>query len=172
MKNRKMACILVALFSAVIITGVLCYNYFIKIPTQIIAERCIGYDPEWEDLEDCYGVISIRTGWDINYYYLYDHIHGYEVARIFSIKQYFRNDGKIFVVNRQTIENASSNDGKTIYYQKLFQNGKVTNNSYNNISDIPTYLVINMQSGEVVVYKNIADVPQSEQSYFREIEGK
>ncbi len=168
MKNKKIPYVLIIPLLIIAIFA-FSYYYFIRIPNKKIAERCIQYDREWANLEDCYGLISLRYGWDIDYYYLLDHIHDYEIARIYNLDQYIYENNKIFVINRKTIENSSSNGIKTTYYQELFQNGKLSDNPYSEISDIPTFLVVDTVSGEVQAYKNITDVPSDQQSYFTKI---
>lgn len=148
------------------------YYYSFVVPKEAVAERCQNYMPNWENFIECYGVVVVTDAWDEDYISLKDHIHDYEIARIYNQDQYRYADGKVFVINRKNIEKSSSNGIKTTYYQALFQNNKVVEKPYDNVSDIPTYLIIDTQSGEVRDYKDISEASQSEQDYFRELEGK
>ena len=138
-------------------------------PKKLVAEKCHGFVPNWADFVDCHGMISINDGWDMDYLSLKDHVHKYEIARVDNQNQYIYENNKIFVINRKAIENSSTNGTKTIYYQELFQNGRLSDNPYGEISDIPTFLVVETISGEVEAYKNITDVPIGQQGYFTEI---
>ena len=142
------------------------------IPKKTLAERCQNYVPNWQNFIECYGVVVITDAWDEDYLSLSDHVHNYEIARIHNQDQYRYINGKLYVINKKYIENSSSNNIKITYYQKLFQNNKLNENPYDFIYSIPTYLVIDTQSGEVKAYKNIDKAPQLEQGYFRELEGK
>ena len=153
----------------VIIISIVGYYSFV-VPKEVVAERCQNYMPNWENFVECYGVVVITDAWDENYLSLKDHIHEYEIARVYNQKQYLHVDGKVFVINRKNIEKSSSNKVKRTYYQELFQNGKLTEKSYDSISDIPTYLVIDTQSGEVKAYKDLTEASEVEKIYFSAIE--
>ena len=105
----------------------------------------------------------------MDYLSLRDHVHNYEIARVYHVNQYVFLQDKLFVINRKNIENSSSNGDKVTYYQELFQNGKLTETEYSSISDIPNYLVIDVLSGECKTYKTISDVPKDQQVYFNDI---
>lgn len=169
MKHKKIIRILLLVSIIIAASG---YYYFIKIPTKRISERCIQYDPKWENLEDCYGLISIRYGWDIDYYYLLDHVHDYEVARIYGLDQFVYQNGKILVINRQAVEEGETDGVKAKYRQKTFQNGQLTESSYDDISEIPTYLAIDTVSGEVEAYVSAGDAPAEYRPYFSELEAR
>jgi hypothetical protein len=167
MKASTIAVIIVS-----ILVGAVSIAYYFEfvVPEREIVQRCAGYAPNYMDFLECHGVISITDGWDMDYLSLTDHVHKYEVARIYDLKQYIHTDEKIYVINRNTIPRSSSNGSRTLYYQKLFQNGKVVENDYLSISEIPTYLVIDYKSGEVRTYRNIEEVPDAEGSFFAELE--
>lgn len=171
MKNKT----IIIISSIVVVLAIIisiAYHYSFVVPKEAVAERCQNYVPNWENFVECYGVVVVTDAWDEDYLSLKDHIHDYEVARVYNQNQYRYVDGKVFVINRNNIEKSSSNGSKTTYYQALFRNNKVIEKSYDSISDIPVYLVIDTKSGEVQDYKKINEVPQSEQDYFKEIEAK
>lgn len=155
-----------------IISVLLAYYFSFVTPKKTVAKKCQGFIPNWADFVDCYGVVTINDGWDMDYLSFKDHINKYEIARVYNQNQYIYTDNKIFVINRKPIENSSSNGNETIYYQKLFQSSQLIEKSYNAISDIPIYLVVDTISGEVQAYKNISDVPENKRAYFIELESK
>jgi hypothetical protein len=168
--KKKTIIIIISILVLFVFGSLFIYYYIFETPKKVIAERCAGYDPNWETFINCYGVITITDSWDKDYISLKDHIHGYEIARIYNLKQFINNDEKIFVINRKTIEGSVSNGKKTQYYQELFQNSHLVTSNYDSILDIPTYLVIDYRSGEVEVYKNTESIPQKYKKYFLEIQ--
>jgi hypothetical protein len=168
----KASTILVIIFALLIGGGLLAYYFEFVIPEREIAQRCANYVPNWMDFLECHGSIVIQDGWDRDYLTLKDHMHEYEVARIYNLNQYKYTDRSIYVKNRKVIEGSVSDGVKVEYYQRLFQNGKVSRSYYENVSEIPTYLVIDFKTGEVRAYKNIGEAPEDEQVYFIEIENR
>lgn len=167
---KKKITILISILLLLIIGGSLTYYFMFEAPKKGIAERCAGYVPNWQNFIDCHGVIAFTDSWDVDYISLKDHIHDYEIARIYNLDQLIYVADKIFVINRNTIKGTISDSTKTQYYQELFQNGQLETNYYDSISDIPTYLVIDYVSGEVKAYSDINEVPQDYKQYFSEIQ--
>jgi|SRR3989339_270104 len=167
--KKKTTIIIISILLLLIIGGSLTYYFMFEAPKKGIAERCAGYVPNWENFIDCHGVITITDSWDVDYISLKDHIHDYEIARIYNMEQFTYVADKIFVINRKTIKGTISDGTKIRYYQELFQDGQLETNYYDSISNIPTYLVINYVSGEVETYSNIDEAPQEYKQYFLEI---
>lgn len=167
MKASTIAAIIVS-----VLVGVFSIAYYFEfvVPGREIAVKCFGYKPDWMVFLDCHGVITITDGWDMDYISLRDHIHKYEVARVYSLDQYKIVGELLYVINRKTIQGSSSNGVRTLYYQRLFQNGNIIEYSYSNVSEIPTYIVINYKSGDARAYKSIDQAPGDEKSVFSELE--
>jgi hypothetical protein len=161
--------IIISLVVVLVISIPLLYYFIFVVPKKEIAEKCQGYYPYWGNFVDCQGVIAINDGWDMDYLSIKDHIHNYEIARVYNRNQYIYSDNKIFVINKKNIKNSSSDGIKNTYYQELFQNGQLMESSYEVVSDIPTYLVVDTVSGETKAYKTISDVPKDQQIYFNDI---
>jgi hypothetical protein len=173
MYMKKSTILLSCTVLTVILIGVvLAYYYIFEFPKRSIAERCAGYIPYWETFIDCSGVITITDAWDTNYISIDDHLHGYQIAEIYNLNQITQKNQKMYVINHAISYGYSTNGVETVYYQQLFQNGRVNRNRYNNVSEIPTYLIIDSNSGEVNAFQNINQVPESEQTYFHEIKDK
>lgn len=168
MKKNKIT-IIVSVVILLVIGLSLAYYYSFVAPKKAIAERCANYVPYWTDFVECYGVVVINDGWDMDYLSIRDHVHEYEIARIYNLNQLVHTEEKIYVINRKIIEGQTSDGIKIEYYQKLFQNDEVVKKYYDSISDIPTYLVIDYKSGEVSAYKNITDVPENDRGYFEQL---
>lgn len=169
---KKITLIIISIIAIVFISGFTIYYFWFTKPEKEIFEKCQGFVPSWADFIDCRGIVSINDGWDMDYLSINDHIHKYEIARVYNQNQYVFAQDKLFVINRKNIENSSSNGDKITYYQELFQNGKLADNSYTKVSDIPTYLIIDTISGEVKAYKNLSEVPVDQQPSFKELENK
>lgn len=169
---KKITLIIISIISVIFISGYTLYYFWFAKPEKDIAQRCQGYLPSWMSFIDCHGVVSINDGWDMDYISIEDHIREYEIARVYNVNQYVFVQDKLFVINRKNIENSSSNGDKITYYQALFQNGKLVDNSYTKISDIPTYLIIDTISGEVKAYKDLSEVPIDQQNSFKELENR
>lgn len=172
MTNKKTTIIIIIVFTTLIIGALIAYYFMFIAPKKDIAEKCQGFVPNWVDYIDCHGVVSINDGWDMDYISLKDHVHEYEIARVYNQDQYIYTDNKIFVINKKIIEGSVSNGKRIKYYQELFQNGELKTNYYDIILDIPTYLIINTVSGEVKAHKDITEVPEVEKSYFIQLENK
>jgi hypothetical protein len=67
------------------------------------------------------------------------------------------------------LEGTRSDGNKTQYLQQLFQNGSITKEYFNDVAQIPNYLVIDVASGEVKDYNSINDIPPEQQEFFRKI---
>jgi hypothetical protein len=171
MKKRVLV-VLGSILLLLIVGVALAYYLIIVVSKKEVAERCQGYIPNWSNFIDCHGVIVINDAWDVDYLSLKDHVHGYEIARVHDKNQYVYVDGNIFVINRKIIEGSTSDGARTRYYQKLFQNGMLVTNYYDSVSDIPAYLIIDSESGEVRAFQNIAQVPENKQKYFDQIKEK
>lgn len=169
---KKTLLIITGILLIVFVGLSLVYYFGFVLPEKKIAKECQGFIPGWLDFIECSGVIAINDGWDMDYISIKDHVHDYEVARVYNQNQYVFANKKLFVINRKYIENEASDGKETTYYQKLFQNGKLIENSYNSTSTIPNYLIVETQTGEARSYKNIGEVPQSEQDYFKDIQDK
>lgn len=152
------------------IGGLIAYYQLFVIPEREVAQRCANYVPNWMDFLECHGSIVIQDGWDRDYLTLKDHVHKYEVARIFNLNQYKHTNRNIYVINRKVIEGSVSDGVKVSHYQELFQNGEVSRSYYDEVSEIPTYLVIDFGTSEVRAYKNIGEVPENERINFIELE--
>lgn len=150
----------------------LLYYFWFTAPEKKIAAECQGYIPAWPSFIECSGVVAINDGWDIDYISIRDHVHDYSIAHVYNRNQYVFAEGKLFVINREYIENSASDGVETTYYQTLFQNGKMVDHPYSAISEIPTYLSVDVQTGEVNSYNNIDEVPKENKEYFLETENK
>lgn len=171
--NRKIAYTWTGLVFVFIGAFLVYYQVWIE-PVKVISERCINFDSKAPNILDCYGVISIRDGWDIPYLYFTDNLHGnYRVATISTIDQFIHNNGKIYVIDKKlTQPDSSSNSvsGETRYYKTLIQEGVLKDNVYFNETDIPKYLLIDEKTGEVSSYNALNDIPDDERGYFSELE--
>jgi len=171
-KNKKWVYIISGI-TLILVAGVGIILHNTKEYDQETAKKCIGYDPNWPLLTDCYGMVSTSQAFDIKGYSLVDHIHNYELAEVDNINQYKYQEGKIYVKNREPF-NCSPVDknGQEQFCHNLFQNGQIRTNYYDSVSDIPTYLIIDSKSGEVQAFQDTAQVPENEQNYFNQIKDK
>ncbi|MCE9585115.1 hypothetical protein K8Q94_00640 [Candidatus Nomurabacteria bacterium] len=167
---KKITLIIIGAIAVISIGGFILYFFWFIKPEKEIAEKCQGFTLNWTDFIDCHGIVSIHDGWDMDYLSIDDHMHDYEIARVYNQNQYIFSDNKVFVKNLKTIEGSSYDGLKTEYYQRLFQDGEVVRNFYDAVSDIPTYLVVDIVSGEAKAYKAIIDVPEAEKAYFEDLE--
>ncbi len=166
----KITIIVVSLVTMTFAGLFLLHYFWFTAPEKKIAAECQGFVPAWLDYVDCSGVVAINDGWDMDHISIRDHIHDYEIARVYNQDQYIFAEGKLSVINRKYIENSASDGVETTYYQRLFQNGEIVRHPYSAISEIPAYLSVDTQTGEVNAYSNIDDVPKNDQKYFLEIE--
>lgn len=167
--NKKILSIVI-IFVVILAVSYFVYHYSFIVPKKGIIEKCEGYIPDWSNFIDCYGVVSITDAWDVDYLSLKDHVHGYEIARVYNFNQYLYVDGKLYVINRDIIEGQTSDGKKTQYYQKLFQNGEISIDYYDSLSDIPTYLIVNTKTGDVRAYRDKTEISETEKIYFSDIE--
>lgn len=166
-KRNKWVFVIISL-PLILIVGVSIFWYNGQVYDKEMATKCIQYNPSWLGLIDCYGVVSIKQAWDIKGYYLDDHVHGYELAEIDNLNDYKFQDGYIYVKNREPFTcSITDQSGIKQFCQKLFQDNRLKSSYYSSISDIPLYLVIDTQTGNVDAYKFIDTVPEDEKKFFK-----
>ncbi|OHA58446.1 MAG: hypothetical protein A2571_01550 [Candidatus Vogelbacteria bacterium RIFOXYD1_FULL_44_32] len=168
--KRKLLIIVTSVTLIILGGAMFLYYFWFVAPEKKIALECQNFVPSWLDFIECSGVVAINDGWDMDYISLKDHVHDYEIARVYDQKQYLFVENKLFVINQKYIENSASDNVEVTYYHKLFQNGKLIENSYGSISDIPTYLIVDTKTGEVKAYKDLMEASEAEKKYFSEIE--
>jgi hypothetical protein len=155
---------------AIVIVFVIFFGYkYITTPSNDVLDRCIGYNYKWENFIDCYGVVSIRDGWDIDYLYLQDNLRDYDLAWIDDFNQFKVVDNILYVKSREPIPMSLGSGENATYLQKLFVNGELKYFKYESPSEIPLYLIVDTISGEAKAYKTIEDVPEEAREYFGEI---
>jgi hypothetical protein len=168
--NKKLIIFLLLILLMIVGIGVFLYNGHVY--NQEMSKKCIGYNPDWTLLDDCFGVISISHGFDTNGYLMTDHAHGnYILAAIDKLSDYRFSNGKVFVINRVPIEcSVIDKNNKKQFCQNLYQNKKSVTNYFDKQSDIPIYLAIETQTGEVTTFQSLDKVPKNEKSIFMELE--
>lgn len=167
-KNKKYLAFI--LLAGLILVGYFLFDKYWNGPDRKIAARCINYSATQPGLIDCFGTISIYDSWDADYLSIDDHVHNYELARIFDLRNFRVAGNKFYVKNEQIIEGYVSDGKKIQYYQKLFQDNQLKTNYYSAQTDIPQYFVIDYKTGEVSAYKDLKSVPANERNYFGSLE--
>ena len=136
-----------------------------------MSQKCTNFkDIKDLDLEDCFGAVSISQSWDIKGYSLKDHVHNVMLAEIDTSNGYKFQDGNIYVKNRSPFNcSVTDNNGKQQFCIHTVENNQLVTKYYDNQSDIPLYLVIQTQTGNVTSYLDLSEMPQNDLVNFQNL---
>jgi hypothetical protein len=135
---------------------------------QVILDRCTGYDANWLDMVDCYGVISIHWN-DNGKYDLVNNVdRGWTVAEINSPTDFNLETGKIYLISI-TPPGLCAVASRGKYCAEFQVNGEPKELGYASADQVPTYLIIDTKTGDERFYANLNDVPEAERASFQRL---
>jgi hypothetical protein len=145
--------------------AVIIYSGVVDLQKQQIAARCTGYDPQWEGLFDCYGLISI-FGSDQNTYQVQDNKEpGAIVAEIDNPNDFIIEGYNMYL--RDIEPKVTCNNLVPGKYCGVFQvNGKKVEYDYDTADQVPTYIIINTITGDERFYVHPQEASSSVQAIF------
>ena len=132
-------------------------------------DRCINYDPQWEGINDCYGLISIWFNDNEKYNLLNNIQANIPIAEIKYLDDfYLDNSGNMYVVDIRT--HGICNNLEPGKYCGNFQvNGELKQYYYDTLDQVPKYLIIDTQTGNERFYTKLDEVPTNEQEIFQKL---
>jgi hypothetical protein len=135
---------------------------------QVILDRCTGYDANWLDMVDCYGVISIHWN-DNGKYDLVNNVdRGWTVAEINSPTDFNLETGRIYLISI-TLPGLCAVASRGKYCAEFQVNGEPKELGYASADQVPTYLIIDTKTGDERFYANLNDVPEAERASFQRL---
>jgi hypothetical protein len=161
MKKNKLKLII---FGTLIVILSSCY-YYIYLPEKVIRDRCSFVVPKSIEMDDCYGVISINSAWDVGYIYLTDHIHNYQIARVYNINNIKIYNDYLYIINEEP-EFVDTTGSKPLYLQHLFLDGNVSEIKAKNKSELLNYIIVNYKTGNLVAKQKIEDFDIADRDKF------
>jgi hypothetical protein len=114
--------------------------------------RCIDYDPQWEGVVNCYGLISISQADDNSYPVQDNKEPGAIIATVRKSDDFLVKNGDMYLINQEP-----PNCG-AVYCPDVLVNGQA-----------PKYLIINTTTGKETAYGNIQDASASDQAIFQSL---
>jgi len=144
-------------------------------------KKCPGIkDTNWGhygrdiDFVDCMGIISIDR-WNRSLsdtlYNFRDFKHDYYFAGINDLSQYGVVNDFLYVKDFDKYEGyVIYDDGAKHYTQNFLTDGKVKQYLYDSPDEIPRFRKVNVQTGEITLYKTFDEMPESDRKIFEELE--
>jgi hypothetical protein len=135
---------------------------------QAILGRCTGYDGNWLDMVDCFGVISIHWNDDGKYNLVNNVDRGWTVAEINSPTDFNLESGKMYLIDITPLRQcAIPSRGK--YCVEFQVNGEPKELGYASANQVPTYFIIDTKTGDERFYANLDEVPEAERAAFQHL---
>jgi hypothetical protein len=134
---------------------------------QVLA-RCVLYDNKFENMLDCYGVLSIWN-WENGDYAVINNFQGTSpIAFIKSPNDFYVLENEMYLINQST---GICGDGlDTHKYCVDFQvAGKHKRFDYDNAQDVPHYLIINTKTGDEKFYLTLDQSSTNERQAFQKL---
>lgn len=173
MDSKKRAKIIIILIGACIIGFPVAWICKSVIHQQRVLIQCPELRQYQTSLEACYGILVIQTQVDdtISKYLINDYKHGLYVVSAINNKNRYRVEGNTMYIidEREHTGTIRHDNGPIKSIVDVYQNGKVITLEFDNPEDIPNYVTVDINSGEVARYKTINEVPESAKMIFQEI---
>ncbi len=134
---------------------------------QKVTVRCINYNPEWRGIVDCYGIISISSD-DGEYFLGRTTEPGPIFAYIKNSNAFTLRDNDMYFVD-VTPKGICNNLMSDKYCANFQVKGESKNYYYDTPEEVPTYIIIDTQTGDERFYAKIEDAPAYDQMIFREL---
>jgi hypothetical protein len=165
---RRNSIVLVIGILAVSVTIGALFAYKWSHEQRVILDRCTGYDANWLDMVDCYGVISIHWS-DNGQYNLVNNIdRGWTVAEVASPTDFNLEGGKMYLIDiTPPAQCAVASRGK--YCAEFQVNGEPKELGYASAVQVPKYLIIDTKTGDERFYANLNDTPDADRAIFQRL---
>jgi len=102
---------------------------------------------------------------DVFKYRIFDFKNNYDIAYFNNLNKYKVLGIFLYVINENS-------EKKYVMDYRIFMDGKLKELSYEDGSIFYRYRKINTQTGEVLVYKNIIEIPESDNVIFSQLESQ
>jgi hypothetical protein len=133
-----------------------------------IVDRCIDYDPQWLGMLDCYGVVSIWQFHNSSNLVLNNNRSDAQIAEVKAINDLIVENNEMYLIDTAPVGScAVPSRGK--YCAEFQVNGKPKEFGYARADQVPTYLVINIKTGDERFYANLTDAPEGDRVIFQRL---
>lgn len=139
--------------------------------TKEMIARCVGYDPAWEGIIDCYGVISIWGSDDATYTISYNAEASLYLAKIKSADGFILNGNQIYVIDIR-VPSICNNLISGKYCGDFRVNGKLREFYYDGADQVPKYIILDTQTGNERFYARMSDIPVAERPIFQQLSNR
>jgi hypothetical protein len=161
MKKR----LIIGVIALVCVVSISVWLFYVPPSWRQVISRCTNYNPQWLDMVDCYGVISIHWNDNGSYDLLNNVDPGWTVAEIQSPTDFHFSDGQMYLIDVRTPVICNKlKPGK--YCGEFEVNGQSKPYYYNTPKDVPRYLIIDTKTGNERFFVTLNDVPNAEQQFF------
>jgi hypothetical protein len=161
MRKKQIAGIILVVIIAAIGT------WFVYVPPswQRVIDRCIGYDPQWRGMLDCYSVISIWQPDNSGYLIINNRRPGAILAQIGAADDFIVESNQMYLVD-VTPKGKCAVPARGQFCRDFQVNGEPKEFGYDNPDQVPTYLIIDTKTGNEHFYANLKDAPASDRAIF------
>ncbi|MBT7228746.1 hypothetical protein HN859_04470, partial [Candidatus Parcubacteria bacterium] len=128
--------------------------------------------------QNCFGLINIDKDKISGYYRIWDDKHNYNVVSILDLDQYLLKDQKIYIYDKLDYGNpqkyfstilGDGNNSELLYLRSFLKDGNLENFQYRSMEEIPSYFIIDINTGEISLYKTYDEMLEEDKIIFKEI---
>jgi hypothetical protein len=128
----------------------------------------MDYDPQWRGMLDCYGVVSMWQFHNSRNVVLNNNHSGAIIAEIGTVGDFVIEDDQMYLINVTPIgECAMASRGK--YCAEFQVNGEPKEFGYASADQVPTYLIIDIKTGNERFYADLKDAPITDRAIFQRL---
>jgi hypothetical protein len=152
----------------VVIAAIGTWFFYTPASWRQVIDRCVGYDPQWWAMLDCYGVISIWRPDNSGYLILNNVSRGWIVAEISDADNFIMQNNQMYIID--TAPKGGCAVAERGNFCRDFQvNGETKVFGYKSADAVPTYLIIDTKTGDERFYANLKDAPQADRAIFEQL---
>lgn len=178
MKNKSIKLILLSISLLIVLLVVVSISYLSKNDKQIeekknsceyVDNNRYGSFVDLTSFVDCFGILSVET--NDSAYTIRDDKHDYNIAIVGSKKDYLLQNDFLYIYDDYFKKIAKPDSKEPVNYgMEYFVNGEVKLFTYPHIPDIPKYIKVEINTGEVTLYKTYDQMPKDAKQIYEELE--
>jgi hypothetical protein len=153
--NKKMV---TGIVLVVTVAFVLAWFFYEPPSWRQMINRCTDYDPHWLGMVDCYGLISIWQPHNSEYLVENNKQPGPIIAQIKSADAFIVKGNEMYLVEITPLGRCAV-PARGKYCRDVQVNGEPEELGYDSPNKVPTFLIIDTNTGDERFYADLTDVP-------------